>query len=44
MLGNSEARECVGRAVRNHLGRWLKEHPERAAAVIDRIVQGMRRD
>ncbi|MFE9636948.1 ATP-binding protein [Streptomyces sp. NPDC006463] len=44
VLGNSEVRDCVGQAVQDHLGRWLKEDPERAAAVIDRIVHGARRD
>ncbi|MGW4688553.1 ATP-binding protein [Streptomyces sp. NPDC004244] len=44
VLGNSEVRDCVGQAVQDHLGRWLKEDPERAAAVIDQIVQGARRD
>ncbi|MGW2049890.1 ATP-binding protein [Streptomyces sp. NPDC001858] len=44
VLGNAEVRDCVGQAVQHHLGRWLKEDPERAAAVIDRIVQGARRD
>ncbi|TRV81119.1 DNA gyrase subunit B [Streptomyces sp. 130] len=44
VLGNSEVRDRVERAVRDHLGRWLKEDPERAAAVIDRIVRGARRD
>ncbi|MED7952190.1 hypothetical protein ACFVYP_31415 [Kitasatospora sp. NPDC058201] len=37
-------RACVGQAVREHLGRWLEEHPERAAAVIGRIVRSARRD
>lgn len=44
VLGNSEVRDCVGQAVQDHLGRWLKEDPERAAAVIAQIVQGARRD
>ncbi|MGW6202240.1 ATP-binding protein [Streptomyces sp. NPDC055089] len=44
VLGNSEVRDCVGQAVQDHLGKWLKEDPERAAAVIDQIVQGARRD
>ncbi|MFG3532243.1 ATP-binding protein [Streptomyces sp. NPDC047917] len=44
VLGNSEVHDCVRQAVQDHLGRWLREDPERAAAVIDRIVQGVRRD
>lgn len=39
-LGNDEARACVARAVREHLGRWLREDSERAAAVVGRIVAG----
>ncbi|MFB7470026.1 hypothetical protein [Kitasatospora sp. NPDC056184] len=38
VLGNAVVRACVERAVREHLGRWLEGHPDRAAAVIDRIV------
>ncbi|MFE5633996.1 ATP-binding protein [Streptomyces sp. NPDC056543] len=44
VLGNSEVRDCVGQAVQDHLGRWLNQDQERAAAVIDQIVQGARRD
>ncbi|MFD8992419.1 ATP-binding protein [Streptomyces goshikiensis] len=44
VLGNSEVRDSVGKAVQDHLGRWLKEDRERAAAVIGQIVQGARRD
>ncbi|MFF3394378.1 ATP-binding protein [Streptomyces sp. NPDC002669] len=40
VLGNAEVRDCVGQAVQDHLGRWLEEDPERAAAVIDRIARG----
>ncbi|NEA60380.1 DNA gyrase subunit B [Streptomyces sp. SID13666] len=46
-LVNTAVRTCVGQAVEEHLGRWLEEHPERAAAVIDRIDRidhGVRRD
>ncbi|MCX5215719.1 ATP-binding protein [Kitasatospora sp. NBC_00240] len=39
-LGNAAVRACVKQAVKDHLGRWLGENPERAAAVIDRIVRG----
>jgi DNA gyrase subunit B len=35
-LGNAEVRARVGQAVQDHLGRWLKAHPEQAAAIIDR--------
>ncbi|MGW2082552.1 hypothetical protein ACWCOW_37570 [Streptomyces sp. NPDC001939] len=44
VLGNSEVRDCVGQAVQDHLDRWLKDDPERAAAVIDQTVQGARRN
>lgn len=37
-LGNTEVLECVGRAVREHLGSWLEEHPEQAAAVLGRML------
>lgn len=43
-LGNVAVRACVGQAVQEHLTRWLEEHPEEAAAVIDRIVRAARRD
>ncbi|MFK8850360.1 hypothetical protein [Streptomyces sp. Ac-502] len=43
VLGDSDVRDCVGQAVQDHLGRWLTEDPERAAAAIDRIVQRARR-
>ena len=42
VLGNSAARACVGRAVREHLGRWLDGNPEQAATLVDRIVHGAR--
>ncbi|MFG2339544.1 ATP-binding protein [Streptomyces yangpuensis] len=44
LLGNPEARDCVAQAVQDHLARWLKHHPEGAAAVIHQIVQGAGRD
>ncbi|WP_406447239.1 hypothetical protein OG782_00630 [Streptomyces sp. NBC_00876] len=44
LLGNAEAHDCVRQAVQDHLGRWLEEDPERAAAVIDRISQGACRE
>ncbi|MFJ3926308.1 hypothetical protein [Streptomyces sp. NPDC090022] len=43
VLGNAEVRDCVGQAAQDHLGTWLEEDPERAAAVIDRIVRSARR-
>ncbi|WP_030237190.1 ATP-binding protein [Streptomyces sp. NRRL S-350] len=43
VLGNATVRPCVEQAVQEHLGRWLEGHPERAAAVIDRIVHGAHR-
>lgn len=42
VLGNSAARACVGRAVQEHLGRWLDGNPEQAATLVDRIVHGAR--
>ncbi|MFJ9605964.1 hypothetical protein ACIRS1_06345 [Kitasatospora sp. NPDC101176] len=43
VLGNHPVRACVAEAVREHLGAWLEEHPERAAAVVARILRGARR-
>jgi DNA gyrase subunit B len=42
VLGNAAARACVRQAVYEGLGAWLSEHPQRAAAVIDQVVQGHR--
>lgn len=42
VLVNAAARACVGRAVQEHLGRWLDENPEQAATLVDRIVHGAR--
>lgn len=39
-LGNAPVRNCIAEAVQEHLGNWPKARPERAAAVIDRIVPG----
>ena len=44
VLVNAAVRDCVGEAVAEHLGRWLEECPQQAAAVMDAIVQGARRD
>jgi len=41
-LGNPGVRACVEEATREHLGNWLREHPKRADAVLDRILQGVR--
>ncbi|MFJ3633304.1 DNA gyrase subunit B [Streptomyces sp. NPDC090112] len=38
-LGNTEVQHCVREAVRDHLGRRLRHHPEQAAAVIGRLVR-----
>ncbi len=43
-LGNTAVRACVEEATRQHLGRWLREHPKRAEAVLDRILHDVRRD
>ncbi|WP_431683809.1 hypothetical protein [Kitasatospora sp. KL5] len=44
VLGGDAVRACVGQAVREHLPGWLEQHPEQAAAVLDRIVRGTRRN
>ncbi|MFD4026816.1 DNA gyrase subunit B [Streptomyces sp. NPDC058576] len=44
LLGNSDVRGCVGDAVRRHLGSRLKEHPQHAAQVIDRILRNTHQD
>ncbi|MGW0656950.1 DNA gyrase subunit B [Streptomyces umbrinus] len=44
LLGNTEVRNCVGEAVREHLGKWFEEEPERAAEFVDRIVQDIHQD
>lgn len=43
-LGNAAVRACVEQAVQEHLGKWLEGHPEQAAAVIGRIIQGTHRN
>ncbi|MET8136375.1 hypothetical protein [Streptomyces sp. NPDC005251] len=43
-LGGDAVRTCVAEAVREHLGSWLDGHPDQAAAVIGRILQGTRED
>lgn len=39
MLSNAEAHTCVREALQEHLGTWLGEHPNQAAAVIGRIMR-----
>ena len=43
-LGNAAVRDCVRQAVQEDLGRWLEEHPQQAAVVIDRIMRVARRN
>ncbi|MFB7176516.1 ATP-binding protein [Streptomyces sp. NPDC056257] len=43
-LGGAVVRVRVGQAVRDRLGAWLEQDPERAAALIGRIVRGTLRD
>lgn len=38
-LGNAPVRHCVAEAVQEHLGNWLRAHPEQAAAIIHRIAR-----
>ncbi|MEV2233786.1 DNA gyrase subunit B [Streptomyces phaeochromogenes] len=44
LLGNTEVRDCVGEAVREHLEYWFEEDPERAAEFVGRIVRGIHED
>ncbi|WP_327399070.1 ATP-binding protein [Streptomyces sp. NBC_01288] len=44
LLGNTDVRVCVAEAVREHLGNWFAERPERGERVIDRVVRAGRRD
>jgi DNA gyrase subunit B len=37
-LGNTEVHAAVSRAVQQHLGAWLIDHPQSAAALLDRIT------
>ncbi|KQX50160.1 MULTISPECIES: ATP-binding protein [unclassified Streptomyces] len=43
-LGGAEVRACVAEAVREHLGTWLENHPEQAAAIVGRIFHSSRKD
>lgn len=42
VLDGSSVRTSVAEAVREHLGAWLERHPEQAAAIVGRIIQGAR--
>ena len=44
LLGNTDVRDCVGEAVREHLGNWFEEQPSQAAQVVDRILRNTRQD
>ncbi|WP_324617223.1 hypothetical protein [Streptomyces sp. NRRL F-2580] len=44
VLGGSAVRNSVAEAVREHLGTWLERHPEQAAAIVGRIIQGAGQD
>ncbi|MFJ8948287.1 DNA gyrase subunit B [Streptomyces sp. NPDC102395] len=43
LLGGAEVRACVSQAVREHLGTWFEERPDRAAAIVDRIIRHLHR-
>jgi DNA gyrase subunit B len=43
VLGNTAVHTCIEEGVREHLGRWLEEHPEQAAIIIGRIAGNVRR-
>ncbi|WP_460117960.1 DNA gyrase subunit B [Streptomyces phaeofaciens] len=43
-LAGASVRSCVAEAVRQHLGAWLDEQPERAEAVVGRVLRSARRD
>ncbi|WP_405847724.1 DNA gyrase subunit B [Streptomyces sp. NBC_01518] len=38
LLGNTDVRVCVAEAVREHLGTWFEERPERASRIVAGIV------
>ncbi|MQY10232.1 DNA gyrase subunit B, novobiocin-resistant [Streptomyces sp. RB5] len=44
MLGGAAVRTSVAKAVRECLGTWLERHPEQAAAIVGRIIQGAHQD
>nr|WP_078598525.1 hypothetical protein [Streptomyces atroolivaceus] len=41
LFGNTDVRDCVGEAVREHLGTWSEEQPTQAAQVIDRTPRNI---
>ncbi|MGW1623181.1 DNA gyrase subunit B [Streptomyces sp. NPDC002172] len=43
-LGGAEVRACVGEAVQEHLGAWSEKHPDRAAAMVGRIIRDRHRE
>ncbi|MFK0111709.1 DNA gyrase subunit B [Streptomyces sp. NPDC091217] len=43
-LGGDEVRACVGEAVQEHLGAWFEARPDRAAAMVDRIIRDRHRE
>ncbi|MGW4703951.1 DNA gyrase subunit B [Streptomyces sp. NPDC004285] len=44
VLDGAAVRTSVAEAVREHLGTWLARHPEQAAAIVGRIIQGAHQD
>ncbi|MFF8271796.1 DNA gyrase subunit B [Streptomyces sp. NPDC016562] len=42
--GGAPVRAVVAEAVREYLDTWVEGHPEHAAAIVNRIIQGARRD
>ncbi|MEV8544699.1 DNA gyrase subunit B [Streptomyces sp. NPDC051572] len=44
LLGNTEVQVCVAEAVREHLGDWFAERPERGAEVVDQVVRASQWD
>ncbi|WNZ06792.1 hypothetical protein [Streptomyces sp. 11x1] len=39
LLGRADVGSGVAQAVREHLGTWLKTHPEQGGAVVDRVLR-----
>ncbi|MFG2376677.1 DNA gyrase subunit B [Streptomyces sp. NPDC048504] len=44
LLGNTDVRVCIAEAVREHLGSWFEEQPERGADIVARIVRDISQD